>query len=114
MTHVDWTEILAGRGVVDFSSLEIPEHRDEIERNVVQIRVHGRFVIDVAWIDEDRKYVATLFQDTYENTLAELECSTPSEVVEAVRQLIDQSESNLQSGASRNTTSSNVQFCQYA
>jgi len=110
MTHIDWTGILAGRGTVDFSSLEIPESRDEFETDVAQLSLHRGFFIDVGWNSDTARYVVTLFRDTFENALAEVECSTPSDVVEAVRQLIDATDRTVQSASSLHTNSSKFQF----
>jgi hypothetical protein len=105
MIHVDWAPILAGRGTVDFSSLEIPEARDEFERDVAQIRLRGGSIIDIGWDFDKAKYVITVFRDTFENPSNEVECSTASDVVEWVKRLIDEDEADIpmHSGASRNT-----------
>jgi len=103
MIHVDWTAILDGRGTVDFSSLEIPEERDEFERDVAQLRLRGGSIIDIGWNFDAAKYVVTVYRDTFENPSAEVECSTASDVVEWVRRLIDEADSPIHSASPRNT-----------
>jgi hypothetical protein len=110
MIRVDWTAILDGRGTVDFSSLEIPEERDEFERDVAQLRLRGGSIIDIGWDFDAAKYVVTVYRDTFENPSAEVECLTASDVVETVRRLIDDLDSPLHSASSRQTNSSRYQF----
>jgi hypothetical protein len=114
MTTVDWSAILGSRATVDFSSLEIPDRRDEFEPDVAQFRLTDGSLIDVTWVFDAARYVVTHFHDSYENPIAEIECKTPSDVVEAVRRLVNESDSPLQSASSRKTTSSRFQFHQYA
>jgi hypothetical protein len=89
---VNWTSILANKGTIDFSSLEIPEDRDEFERDVAQITLRSGSIIDIGWNFETRQYIVTLFSDAFESPIAEIECSTASDVVETVRQLVDDSD----------------------
>jgi len=110
MIHVDWTPILAGRGTVDYSSLEIPEERDDFERDVAQLRLRGGSIVDIGWDVEAAKYVVTVYRDTFENPSAEVECSTASDVLETVRRLIDDLDSPLRSASSRQTKNSQYQF----
>ena len=105
MTTIDWSAILGSRATVDYSSLENPDRRDEFEPDVAQFRLADGSLIDVTWVFDTSRFVVTHFRDSYENPIAEIECETPSDVVEAVRQLVNGPDSPVQSVPSRDKAS---------
>ncbi|MBI1903803.1 MAG: hypothetical protein HYS13_22085 [Planctomycetia bacterium] len=83
MNLINWDDVLpddAG-AVVAFSSLSIPDERDEFQHSVAEIRLPQGRVIDVGWEHARAKYVVTLFTDEYENPLEQVECDDPQSVV---------------------------------
>src|SRR5687767_3168020 len=88
MALVDWTRIIPGTEVT-FSTLAIPDERDEFDVDVAQFRLSDRTVLDVEWDNDERRYALTVFQGEYENQLEELRCDTPSEVIESVKAIVD-------------------------
>jgi hypothetical protein len=90
MALVDWEPIIPPAATVSFSSLAIPEERDSIDDDVAQILLEDGAVIDVEWDDDSGVYRVTMFRGEYENQLGQMECSSPSEVVDSVRSLIAQ------------------------
>jgi hypothetical protein len=95
MSHVDWNQILGDRVLVDFSSLEIPERRDEFDKNVAQLRVADDHVIDIAWDNEDSVYVVTMFRDVFESPVARRFCKTPTDVIQMVLHLVDELDNGI-------------------
>jgi hypothetical protein len=89
MTLIDWNQIFGDRVDVDFSSLEIPDVRDEFDRNVAQLRVGDAYILDIAWNNEEREYVITLFRDAFENPISQECCANPSDVIQRVSAIVD-------------------------
>jgi len=101
MNLVNWTEILPPSASVSYSSLTIPDvERDALNRDIAEIRLSSGFVIDVEWREDDKQYVVNLFRDEYENFIVRLRCDSVSDVIEEVKTLAYEYESDRIESAS--------------
>lgn len=85
MPIVDWETALDSTVTVPYSSLSIPEKRDE-DGTVAELHLPGDYFIDVSWFAFDGKYTIRLYHECFENLVGkEQTCDTPEQVVEIVR-----------------------------
>lgn len=92
MKLVDWSQVVPNTRIrVLYSTLSVPDvERSRLNKEVAQLEIPSGWFIDVEWCEDDEVYVVTLFKDEFEDYLVQPSCSSPSEVIETIVDLVHQ------------------------
>ena len=87
MCLVDWEHQLPANTEIVYSSLTIPDVRDDLDRDVAAFALENGYIIDVEWSPDNNEYLVTVLRGSYDEERMEAEerAATINDVIDLVR-----------------------------